>query len=117
MKINKLLVGTLVTCGLSISAIAQEYSQEEIYNAMCQKCHGKFAEGNPLKKGPSLIDKTQEELSVDIFELDNDGYQSSGTGHDIMEYNLGVIQNKGMIVDPDKMAKYIYKTFGKNKKD
>ncbi|WP_419770556.1 MAG: c-type cytochrome [Candidatus Marinarcus sp.] len=113
MKTIKLLAGAVIACGLSVCANADEYTQGEIYTAMCQKCHGQYAEGNPAKKGPSLIGKTKEELSVDIYELESGGYQSSGSGHDIMEYNLGVIENKGMKVNPDKMAEYIYTSFGK----
>ena len=110
---NKLLVSLLAVSSLSIGASAVEYSQGEIYQVMCQKCHGKFAEGNPKKKGPSLKELTQAELAVDIFELDSDGYQSSGSAHEKMEENLVSIRKKGMNVDADKMAKYIYTSFGK----
>jgi cytochrome c553 len=114
---NRLLVCAVIACGLSVGIQAKErvkgYSQAEIFQAMCQKCHGKFAEGNPKKKGPALIDRTEPELAVDIYELEGGGYQSSGSAHDIMEYNLGVIENKGMNVNADKMAKYIYSSFGK----
>lgn len=112
MKTLKLLASAVIVCGLSASA-SQEYSQSEIYGAMCQKCHGSFAEGNPKKKGPALADRTEPELAVAIYELEGGGYQSSGTAHDIMEYNLTVIENKGMKVNADKMAKYIAESFGK----
>jgi len=109
---NKLLASILVVSGLSINAFAQEYTQGEIYQVMCQKCHGKFAEGNPKKKGPNLRKLTKSELEVDIFELDGDGYQSSGSAHEKMEDNLKIIRKKGMDVDADKMAKYIAESFG-----
>ncbi len=110
---NKLLTGVFIASSLSLSAFAAEYTQGEIYQVMCQKCHGHFAEGNPKKKGPSLRNITEVELAVDIFQLDGDGYQSSGSAHEKMEYNLKVIRKKGMDVDPDKMAKYIFVSFGK----
>ena len=112
MKKSNLLLSAIVVSGLSLSSFAQEYTQGEIYQVMCQKCHGQYAEGNPKKKGPSLRNMTQSELEVDIFELDSDGYQSSGSAHEKMEYNLEVIRKKGMNVDPDKMAKYIFENFG-----
>jgi len=108
---TKLLLTTLVIFGLTTTASAREYTQGEIYQVMCQKCHGKFAEGNPAKKGPSLRNMTQAELAVDIFELDDDGYQSSGTSHEKMSSNMEVIRKKGMAVDADKMAKYIAENF------
>lgn len=112
MKTLKLVVAGLLVCG--VSGFAKDYSQGEIYQAMCQKCHGHYAEGNPAKDGPSLANRTQAELEVDIFELETDGYQSSGSAHDKMEYNLTVIENKGMKVDADKMAAYIFQSFGKH---
>ena len=119
MKTEKLILSAIVALSLGTSANAIEkkdytsFSQAEIYQVMCQKCHGKFAEGNPKKKGPSLVDMTEAELAVDIFELDDDGYQSSGSSHDKMGDNMAVIRKKGMDVDADKMAKYIFDTFGK----
>ena len=109
---SRLLLSAVIVCGLSFVAQAKDFTQAEIYEAMCQKCHGKHAEGNPEKKGPALVEQTEAELAVDIYELESGGYQSSGSGHDDMEYNLEVIENKGMKVDADKMAKYIYTTFG-----
>jgi cytochrome c2 len=111
---NKLVLSALVASTLSINAFANEYSQGEIYQVMCKKCHGSFAEGNPAKKGPNLRNLTEAELAVDIFELDGDGYQSSGSAHEQMETNLKVIRRKGMNVDADKMAKYIFTSFGVN---
>lgn len=111
MKTNNLLTAAALLCGISIAAPAMEYTQAQIYDAMCQKCHGASAEGNPMKKGPALNDRTEGELAVDIYELEGGGYQSSGSGHDNMEYNLGVIENKGMKVHANSMAAYIYQTF------
>ena len=110
---NKLLLGILAVSSLSLNVFASDYTQGEIYQVMCQKCHGQFAEGNPAKKGPNLRNLTEAELAVDIFDLDSDGYQSSGSAHEKMESNLQVIRRKGMNVDADKMAKYIFENFGK----
>ncbi len=112
MKALKLVAAGMLVFG--VSGFAQDYTQGEIYQAMCQKCHGQFAEGNPAKDGPRLSNRSQAELEVDIYELEGDGYQSSGAPHNKMEYNLTVIENKGMHVDADKMAAYIAETFGKN---
>ena len=65
------------------------------------------------EKGPSLRNMTKAELSMDIFELDEDGYQSSGSSHEKMTNNLEAIKKKGMNVDPDKMAEYIHSNFHK----
>ncbi len=113
MKTIKIIGCAVFACGLTLNLSAAEYTQGEIYQAMCQKCHGMNAEGNPEKKGPSLTDRTQAELAVDIFELDGGGYQSSGTAHEEMYSNLTAIEKKGMKVDADKMAEYIHNTFVK----
>jgi cytochrome c553 len=109
---SKLLLSVLAVSSLSVSAFALNYSQGEIYQVMCSKCHGKFAEGMPEKKGPALTDMSQAELAADIFALNGDDYQSSGSAHEGMEENLRIIRKKGMDVDADKMAKYIYTSFG-----
>jgi cytochrome c553 len=113
MKTMKIIGCAVFACGLTLNLSAAEYTQGEIYQAMCQKCHGEYGEGNPAKKGPSLIDRTQAELAVEIYELDGGGYQSSGTAHEEMDSNLTAIEKKGMIVDADKMAAYIYNNFVK----
>ena len=109
---SKLLLSILAVSSLSISASAMNYTQGEVYQVMCSKCHGKFAEGMPEKKGPALTDSSQSELAMDIFALNGDDYQSSGSAHEGMEENLRIIRKKGMDVDADKMAKYIYTSFG-----
>lgn len=114
MIVKKLLLIGL-TLGLGASfAMAKTYSMAEIYNNMCAKCHGKLAEGNPKKKGPALDDYTQNELSMELFNLTSNGSQSSGSDHEVMEHNQKKIEDKGMDYHPDDMAMYIYTTFNKS---
>jgi len=89
----------------------KEYSVSEIYNQMCVNCHGKKAEGNPKKKGPSLNDMSKQELSYELFDLVANGSQSSGSNHEVMEHNQKKIVKKGMTYHPDDMASYIYFNF------
>lgn len=112
MKTLNIVAGIVLACG--VNGFAQDYTQGEIYQAMCQKCHGQYAEGNPMKKGPALSNKSLGELEVEIYNLDNNAYWSGRNSHSEMEYNLTVIENKGMHVDADKMAAYIFQSFGKH---
>ena len=110
MKTNiykKVFYGILIL-GFCVSfSQAKEYSVSDIYYQMCSKCHGMNAEGNPEKKGPSLNDMSQNELAYELFELVGNGSQSSGSNHEVMEYNQQKIIKKGMTYHPDDMA-FIY---------
>lgn len=87
------------------------YSVSEIYIKMCSKCHGMNGEGNPEKKGPSLNDMTKSELEMELYNLQTDGFQSSGNVNEAMAHNQKKIENKGMIYHPEDMATYIYFNF------
>ena len=50
-----------------------KYTVAEVYEKTCIKCHGKNGEGNPLKKTPSLSDKTAGELAQDLYDIKNGG--------------------------------------------
>ncbi len=96
------------------STIEKKYTVEEIYTQMCAKCHGAKAEGNPMKKGPSLNEETAHELEISLYDLKNGGTnQSSGSSNEVMEHNMQKIIDKGMDYDPKEMAEYIYKNFNK----
>jgi len=87
------------------------YSVSEIYKRMCSKCHGMNAEGNPEKKGPSLNDMTKNEIEMELYDIQSDGFQSSGSGNEVMSHNQKKIEDKGMIYHPEDMATYIYFNF------
>lgn len=110
---NAIFLGFLsaVFC-VSANAAQMEYSNAEIYEKMCSKCHGMNAEGNPKKKGPALNDQTAHELELTLFELKSSGLnQSSGSEHEVMEHNMKKILQKGMAYDPKAMSRYIFTSF------
>ena len=94
----------------------RKYSTSEIYKFMCAKCHGIEAEGNREKKGPALNDYTLHELEMELINLDNDGFQSSGGHSEVMRENLKRIEKKGMSYHPEDMANYIYFHFNPDAK-
>ena len=109
---NRILKTILLIGLVSSSLCAKEYSQAGIYDKMCQKCHGKKAEGNPEKKAPALNDLTLEELDIEILNMTLYASQSFGIEHEIMEHNMKIIiEKKGMVVDSKKMAEYIFDNF------
>lgn len=114
MEIKKTIFLGFLASLITISANAAEnkYTNAEIYELMCSKCHGVNGEGNPAKKGPALNDQTAHELELSLFELRAGGLnQSSGTDHEVMEHNMKKIIEKGMDYDPKEMAMYIFKSY------
>lgn len=114
MQIRKASLLSLLASILVLSASAAEmkYSNAEIYDKMCSKCHGVNGEGNPAKKGPALNDMTDHELEISLFDLKRGGLnQSSGTDHEVMEHNMKKIIEKGMDYEPESMGKFIYHAF------
>ncbi len=92
------------------------YSVSEIYKRMCSKCHGMNAEGNPKKKGPAINDMTKNELEMELYDLQSDGFQSSGSGNEVMTHNQKKIEDKGMEYHPEDMASFIYFNFNPDAK-
>lgn len=92
------------------------YSVAEIYKRMCSKCHGMNAEGNPKKKGPALNDMTKNELEMELYDIQSDGFQSSGSDNEVMSHNQKKIEDKGMVYHPEDMAAYIYYNFNEDAK-
>ncbi len=114
MEIKKTIFLSFLASLITISASASEnkYTNAEIYEQMCSKCHGVNGEGNPAKKGPALNDQTAHELELSLFELRAGGLnQSSGTEHEVMEHNMRKIIEKGMDYKPKEMAMYIFKSY------
>ena len=83
------------------------HSQKDIYQQTCQKCHGKYANGNKKRKAPSLKTLSYGELDVAIFQLDFDIHQSSGTTCEKVGYRLKDILKKDMKIQSKELAKYI----------
>lgn len=94
----------------------KDYSVSEIYKRMCSKCHGMNAEGNPKKKGPAINDMSKSELEMELYDLQSDGFQSSGATNEVMTHNQKKIEDKGMIYHPEDMATYIYFNFNPDAK-
>ncbi|NPA81241.1 MAG: c-type cytochrome [Epsilonproteobacteria bacterium] len=93
-----------------VNSYAADLSNAQIYGKYCKKCHGINGEGNPAKKGPALNDKSINELFDEMMNLQEKGFES--TKHEAMQHNLKVLeQKKGIKIDPDSMAKYIYYSF------
>ncbi|PLY05888.1 MAG: hypothetical protein C0625_11160 [Arcobacter sp.] len=114
MQIKKAVLlsflGSILATGLY--GAENKYTNSEIYENMCSKCHGMNGEGNPKKKGPALNDQSAHELEISLYDLKSGGLnQSSGTEHDVMEHNMKKIIEKGMNYEPKQMAKYIFTSF------
>jgi cytochrome c553 len=84
------------------------YSVADIYKRMCSKCHGIDGTGIAEKKAPAINDMTKNELEATLYDLQSDGYQSSGSQHEVMSHNQSKIEEKGMRYHPEDMASYIY---------
>ena len=113
MKIvNKILI-LLFFC-ITISG-AKEYSQSEIYQQTCAKCHGKYAQGYRRQNAIALNNIPSAQLDVAIYQLDFDASHSSGTTCEKVGYKLTTLLKKDMKLDSKKMAKYIVKNFSNNK--
>lgn len=114
MQIKKIALLSFLACIFTVGANAEQmkYSNAEIYEKMCSKCHGVNGEGNPKKKGPALNDMSAHELEISLFDLKSGGLnQSSGTDHEVMEHNMKKIIKKGMDYDPKDMSKYIFESY------
>ena len=86
-----------------------KYTTAEVYEKSCIKCHGKYGEGNPIKKTPALNDKTAGELAQDLYDIKNGGtgFGGGGTDHEIMEHNMKKLIDKGYDYDINSMAEYL----------
>ncbi len=102
-----------VLAGMSLLAVgvsAVELSNAQIYSKYCKKCHGANGEGNPAKKGPALNDKDINELFDALMNLKEKGFEASK--HEAMTHNMEVLEKKkGIHVDPQSMAKYLFYSF------
>ncbi|BDY12911.1 c-type cytochrome [Hydrogenimonas cancrithermarum] len=115
MRISKIVGAVACLTALSAGAMAAEMSNAQIYAKFCKKCHGSNGEGNPAKKGPALNDKDINELFDDLMDVEEKSFE--GTQHEAMAHNLKVLERKkGIKVDPQSMAKYLYYSFNPHAK-
>lgn len=96
--------------------IVYKYSPAEVYKATCAHCHGDKGEGMAEKKGPSLTQKSMQELELELFDIKNGGLgQSTASEHDVMEHNMKKLSAKGYDYDIKAMSRYIFETFNTNR--
>lgn len=106
-----------------------------IYKNRCANCHGIKANGVPKLKeqagtsaeeaasqgmssqekndiyGPPLNTLSQEELLAKLKDLRNKDFDSKSS-HSIMQKNLKKVEEREGKFSDERMAEYIYKTFG-----
>ena len=85
--------------------VKQDYTIDEIYNAMCIQCHSADGTGNTEKLTPSMATLSEHEMFEALKEVEDD------QGHVVMEHNRGEILKMGMEYSADDMAKYMYERF------
>ena len=90
--------------------VKQDYTIEEIYNAMCIQCHSSDGTGNTEKLTPSMATLSQQEMLEALKEVEAD------QGHVVMEHNRGEIIKMGMEYSAGDMAKYMYDRFNAESK-
>ena len=107
----------------------------EIYKARCANCHGVKANGVPKLKeqsetnaeeaaakgissqemaniyGPPLSNMSKDDLINKLKDLRNKDFDSKSS-HSVMQKNLKHIEEREGKVSDEKMAEYIYTTFG-----
>lgn len=119
MKLRSITIiySLLSVCALG-SLSAATSNQAEIFDQKCSKCHGLHAEGNPIKKGPALNDKSVGYLQMEIADLKGELTLTGSTiaEHEKMDHSMKRLKELGYMVNPDKMANYIYTNFNKEAK-
>jgi hypothetical protein len=126
-------LASLVVSNLSAAPTVSEMG--EIYKNRCANCHGVAAKGVPKLKempgvtadkadaqgmaseqkpniyGPPLNYQSKEELVNKLVDLRSKGFESSSY-HSVMRKNLKTIEAREGDIADEKMAEYIYNTFG-----
>ncbi len=136
MKTRGLLLFGLASLVMSsFCAASTTEEMAEIYKARCANCHGVNADGVPKIKekagvkaedaashgmasqekgniyGPPLAVLSQEELVQKLMDLKNKDFDSKSY-HSVMQKNLEKIESREGEISDEKMAEYIYNTFG-----
>lgn len=110
MKLNRFFAMGVAVAACCSMGMAANLSNAQIYDKYCSKCHGSNGEGNPAKKGPAVNDKSINELFTELMNVEEKGFQA--TEHEAMNHNMKVLERKkGIKVDPQTMAKYMYYSF------
>ncbi len=110
-----------------------------IYKNRCANCHGLKANGVPKLKeqsgttakeasaqgissqekeniyGPPLTTMSQEDLLLKLKDLRNKDFDSK-SAHSVMQKNLKHVEEREGKISDEKMADYIYTTFGSSSK-
>jgi cytochrome c553 len=136
MKKSRILMIGLVSMAVSSLALAQTVEDMgKIYKNRCANCHGATANGVPKIEempgvkpseadasgvasqektniyGPPLNTLSQEELLKKLMDFRSKGFESD-TYHSVMRYNLKTIEAREGKVYDEKMAEFIYTTYG-----
>jgi cytochrome c553 len=136
MRISKLFIATLVSMLVSTLFGAQTVSDMgSIYTDRCANCHGVTANGVPKIKeapgvkaeeadasgvasqektniyGPALNKLSKEEIVAKLMDLRSKGFDTKSY-HSVMKSNLKTIEAREGKISDEKMAEYIYSTFG-----
>ena len=136
MKKNRFAMACIVSAlGSVLCASPATPNMADVYKKRCANCHGVKAEGVPkiekreqmaVEKMPGagvISDKdvniygsplnhlSQEELFEKLQDLRNEDYDAKSP-HSVMRKNLKKIEKREGKVSDEKMAEYIYTTFG-----
>ena len=137
MKSGRFLtIGLASLAAAAICAASSSANMGEIYKTRCANCHGIKADGVPKLSerhgvtpseansdgiasqakmniyGPPLNTLSQNELASKIRDFKSGHFDSDSLGSEMRE-NMKKIEAREGSVDPDKMAEYITKSFGK----
>lgn len=140
MKARELLIAGFASLLMASYCNAKDLeSPSMIYKNNCAACHGERADGIPKLKGqPGITAKqaaalgvasqgkanicglpldtlSQEELVRKLNDIRNKDFDSKSY-HSVMRKNLKKIEEREGKVTDEKMAKYIYTTFGPGSK-
>jgi len=140
MKTRGLLVIGLTSLLMSnVYAAKTTQTMGDIYKARCANCHGVKANGVPKLKeqsgvtveeaaaqgnasqekgniyGPPLSTMSREDLLDKLKDLRSKDFDSKSY-HSVMQKNLKKIEEREGKISDDKMADYIYTTFGSSTK-
>ena len=140
MKARELLIVGFVSLLMSSYCAAKILETPSmIYKNRCANCHGLKANGVPKLKeqsgttakeaasqglasqekeniyGPPLTTMSQEDLLLKLKDLRNKDFDSK-SAHSVMQKNLKHVEEREGKISDEKMADYIYTTFGSSSK-
>jgi len=136
MKTRGLLIAGLSSLLMSSVCVAKILETPSmIYKNRCANCHGLKADGVPKLKeqsgttvkeaaaqgtssqekvniyGPALNAMSQEDLLTKLKDFRNKDFDSKSV-HSVMQKNLKQVEDREGKISDEKMADYIYTTFG-----